>query len=578
MLGNRPLLGAALGSITLPEAIDDPISAIARDRGAEFAVILETTGFPKQIPASSGGATPLLGAPLLSSIGIAGTEVISNITPRTLWLSDFAYRTKPSDVVLPSMWTEPRMTRRADIEQSAPIVQGGSRSAQQTTGDLEFADNDGYLLGVSDDYSFENRPAKIHLVRIGRPWVERATVSEAVIGRVTRGKGSVRFNLEDAANILDTPLVTRVYGGTGLRDGTPDLEGLAPPMGFGLNRYAKPLLEDPSIWLYRLSDLGVNAVHAVEERGIPFVFDADYASYELLRLAADTLAEGEYATCLVDGSIVIKFAGGEPADPDAIRVTFEGDKSSGTYAAFMGDVLFNMARFVMGIPDSRLDAASFAELPLYRVSYYFAGGATSPTGAEAFNTILNSAFGVFGSVNNDKIGVKLYYPPTDQPEAHTLIQDEIYSVEEIEPPQEAIWSQKIGWGPNATPYAREQLAIESLTEVEIEERTRAFEGYHTEENANVFASNLRAVQGALIESVFETSDGALDAVQRLMGVWGVNAKVFEIDAAIVAADFRRGAILKATHRDLGDKSGGRFLIYSKRLQLSKRRVLLTVVG
>ena len=148
MLGNRPLLGAALGSIELPPGIEDPITAIAKTRGAEFAVIFEVTGFPKQFAGASGGATPLLGAPLLSSIGIAGEEIVQDLSPLTLWLSDYSYRTKPSDIVLPNMWTEPRMTRRADIEQTAPVAQGGSRSAQTTTGDVEFADGAFSVVGT----------------------------------------------------------------------------------------------------------------------------------------------------------------------------------------------------------------------------------------------------------------------------------------------------------------------------------------------------------------------------------------------------------------------------------------------
>ena len=578
MLGNRPLLGAALGSIELPPGIEDPITAIAKTRGAEFAVIFEVTGFPKQFAGASGGATPLLGAPLLSSIGIAGEEIIQDLSPLTLWLSDYAYRTKPSDIVLPNMWTEPRMTRRADIEQTAPVAQGGSRSAQTTTGDVEFADNDGYLRDLSHVYSFENRPAKVHLVRIGRPWVERATVSESVVGRTTRSNNSFRFTLGDASSILDTPLVTRVYSGTGLRDGTAELKGTAPPIGFGPVSFAKPLLEDPSIYLYRLSDYGVNAVSLVEERGIPFNFAGDFDSYELLRVAADSLAEGEYATCLVDGSIVIKFAGGSPLDPDAIRVSFEGDKSSGTYVSFLGDVTYSMIRFVMGVPDSRIDKPSFDELPLYPVSYYFGGGSTSPTGAQALNTILGSAFGVFGSVNNDRIGAKLYYPPGDQPAASTLVQQEIFSVEEIAPPQDAIWSQEIGWGANADGYTRDQLAVESLTEEEVDERTRSFEGVYKKTNTNVKASNLSAVEGSLIESVFTTEAGAIDAVERLMGVWGVDTKTYEVEASFAAADIRRGSVISMTHHDFGSKSGGKFLVYGRRLQLSKRRVLLTVVG
>jgi hypothetical protein len=338
------------------------------------------------------------------------------------------------------------------------------------------------------------------------------------------------------------------------------------------------LLEDPGIYLYRLSDYSINAVHAVEEAGIEFTFDEDVSTYELLRLKADTLAEGEYATCLADGSILIKFAGGSPADPDAIRVTFEGDKSSGTYVSFMGDVMQSMLRYAMGIPDSQINNTTFDALPEHKISYYFGGGTTSPTGAQAFNEIMESAFGTFGSVEDDRIGVKLFYPPNDQSATATLIAQEIYEVSEVRPPQTAIYSQSIGWGPNQNPYTQEQLQTGSLTESDIEERTRSFEGTYKNESAEVLASNAKAVIGSFISSVYDEEDGAIDAVTRLMGVWGVNSKTFEVECSFVAANIVRGSVISITHPDLGAKSGEKFLVFNKRLRLSKRRILLTVVG
>lgn len=577
MLSLRPLGGSALLSPTLPTPIPDPFSLISRGRGTEFAVILEITGFPKFLPLLSGGVHPLLGASLLNGPGMPGEVPSTSITPITLFLSDYPYRTKPSDAIRPNIWTEARMTRRADVEHSAPVSQGASRRSQDTTGDLEFADNDGYLQSRSDDYSFDGRPAAVHLVPIGQPWGAVTTVSQSVVRSITRSRGSVRVNLEDAANILDTPLITRVYGGTGLRDGSPELKDKSPPGGWGECRFAEPLLEDPSIYLYRLSDGAIQSVSRVEERGLAFNFAGDVASYELLRVAASTIAEGEYATCLADGSIVIKFAGGSPVDPDAIRVTFEGQKAAGTYVSFIGDVMVSMMRDSMGVQTNQIDFVSFEEMPLEKISYYFKGGDISPTGSQVFNEIMESAFGIFGSVNSDKIGAKLWFPPNNQAASRTYDANDIYSVDEVEPPQKPVWYQTIGYGPVQNPYTTEQLAG-GLTQPEIDERTAEFEGTYVKTSPYVKASNLRAVQGSFIRGVFDELTGAQDAVDRLMGVWGVDSKAFEVELSFGAADVQRGATIAMTHHDFGEKSGGKFLVYSKRLQLSKRRVLLTVVG
>lgn len=577
MLGLTPLLSAPLLASSLPEPIPDPFAALAGARGSEFAVILEITGFPKQFPGLTGGAHPLLGNALLSGFGLPGEQVQNPLSTRTLLLSDLAYRTEPSDQLRPNIWTEARMTRRADVEQSAPVSQGASRRAQDTSGDMEFADNDGALRGVSDNFSFEGRAASIHIVGLGRPWIEKTTVSQSVVKRLTRSKHSLRVTFKDAADILDTALITRKYGGSGLRDGTQELKGTSPPGGWGLCKYAKPLLEDPSIFLYRLHDGSIQSVQAVEERGLAFTFAGDEPSYEALRTRASTLAEGEYATCLVDGSIVIKFAGGSPLDRNAIRVTFEGSKGGGTFTQFMGDVMLAMMKFSMGLNDSQIDSQSFQTLPQHKISYYFGGGTQSPTGAQVFTELMNSAFGTFGSVNNERIGAKLFFPPDDQSAAQTFVSAEIFSASEVEPPQEAIWSQTINYGPNQNPYTTEQLAS-GLTQSQIDERTRSFAGSFTDNKPDIKASNLFAEQPDAIDSVFDEEAGAKDSVQRLMGVWGVFAKSFEVELAFSAAQVTRGSVVSMTHDDLGDKSGGKFLVFNKRLQLSKRRVILTVVG
>lgn len=578
MFGLRPLGGSALLAQSLPTIIPDPFTSIARNRGSEFAVILEITGFPKFAPLASGGAHPLLGASLLNGPGMPGEVPGDSVTPITLLLSDYPYRTKPSDQIRPNIYTEARMTRRADVEQSAPISQGSSRRSQDTTGDIEFADNDNWFQDKTDNFSFDGRSAFVYLVEIGQPWGSVTTISQSVVRSTTRSKGAIRVNLEDAANILDTPLITRVYGGTGLRDGYPEIKDTAPPGGWGECRFAKPLLEDPGIYLYRLSDNAIQSVSRVEERGIPFNFAGDVASYELLRIAATTIAEGEYATCLADGSLVIKFAGGSPLDPDAIRVTFEGQKPFGTYVAFMGDVMLGMMQSSMRIPNAQIDFTSFQSLPQQKISYYFGGGEISPTGAQAFNAIMESAYGIFGSVNSDKIGAKLWYPPSAQGASYTFLSDDIYYVDEVESPQEPIWSQSIGWGPVQDPYDIDELATGSLTQSEIDERIASYKGTYINNAASVKASNLNAVQGSFIESVFDEESAAKEAVDRLMGVWGVETKIFEVELSFAAANVRRGDVVSMTHNDFGEKTGGKFLVYSKRLRLSKRRVLLTVVG
>lgn len=572
------LLDSPLLAFDAPEPAPNPIEALARARGAEVAVILEVEGYPRTLSLDADAAAdPILGNAFLGGFGAPGENLLPTITPVRLMLSDAPYRTAPDDPLWPNMWTEARMTRRADIEQSAPVSQGAGRRAQETTGDLEFSDDDGYLRGVTDLYSFDGRPANIYLAGVGRPWADAVRISAARVANSTRSRNSTRIALEDAASALDAPLIPRIYGGGGLRDGSPELKGSSPPGGWGLVRHARPLLEDPGIYIYRLADEAINSVVAVEEAGLAFAYAGDVASYELLRVRVGEIAEGSYASCLDDGSIAIRFAGGSPAYPDAIRATFEGAKSGGSYVAFLGDVLFAMLRYSMGLPGALIDRQSLQALPREKISYYFPGGAPSPTGAQALNDIMESAYGAFGSIDSTRIGARLFYPPSDQSAAITLREEEIFSADEVAAPQAPIYLQEIGWGPNWSPLRREDI-VAPLSEPEIAARTQEFAGVARVANAAARASNVKAVAGALIRGVFDEESPSREAAQRIVDIWSANAKTFEIEAAFVAADVARGSVISMTHRDLGAKSGRKFLVYNKRLLLSKRRVLMTVVS
>lgn len=575
MLGLRPHGGAAIGAVSLPQPVESPFRNLVRARNSKFAVVLELTGFPLGAYDVGSGAHPIGGGPIGANIGTLDDFDTPGLSEKKVFLSDAPYRTGPSDEVLPNMWTEARMTRRADVEQTAAIAQGASRRSQTTTGDVEFADQDRYLRNLAEEYSFTNRAAKVHVVGLTSPWNQRTTISNAVVGGLTQARGSVRVELEDSASLLNRPLVTRVYGGTGLRDGSQDLAGTSPPAGWGLCKFVRPVLEDPSIYLYRLSDHPINAVQRVEERGLALTNAGDVSSYDQLRLAADSLTGGEYKTCLNDGSIVIKFAGGSPAGE--VRATFEGSRALGTYVAFAGDVMLDMLIASMRLDSSLVNATAFQGLPDYPISYYFPGG-TSPTGEQVFNEICDSLFATYGSVIDDRIGIRLFYAPKGRPsEKPELTQDEIYSVEEVRPPQAPLKEQSVDYDPIQAPYTEDQL-VGGLTAQEIAERTQPYGGRVTLSNAATAAQNRSAVSGAPIGSVFSGEAGARDAATRYMNVWSSEARAFEIECTMAAADIDRGGIQKITHPDLGARSGQTFLIYNSRLQLSKRRVLLTVVG
>ena len=577
MLLQNPFLGAPLLSQSLPEILPDAFDRIARQRNVEFAVILEIIGLPKFSDLAFDGPHPLLMGPLLGGFGAPGTMPSASVTPEIIRISDFPYRTRPDDPILPNMFTEARMTRRADVEQSAAISQGATRRAQTTVGDIEFADADRWMLEKTDNLSFSGRPAQVHLVPIGEPWSKKVTVAQAVVRSVTRNNNSARVALQDASSILDSPISRRIYNGGGLRDGYEQIRGTAAPVAWGFNRFAKPLLEDPSIYLYRLADGPIQSVSLVEERGLAFSYAGNFASYELLRVAASTIPEGSYATCLADGSIVIKFAGGSPLDPDAIRVSFEGMLYGGSYVSFMGDVMLAMLLEGMGVPTSQVDIPSFLAMPEQKISYFFGGGVASPTGAQVFSELFDGFIGVFGSVNSERVGVKLSFPPTNQPAAFSFVESEIFNVADIEAPQKPIYEQEMGYGKTQNPYTIEQLAP-GLTQDQIDVRTRPYLGSYVSRRAPVKASDVTAVAGEIIVSAFDEIIGVTDAVERLLGIWGVSVKAFEVELAFTAANVTRGATVSFTHPDLGAKSGGKFLVYNKRLELGRKRTILTVVG
>lgn len=574
MLGLRPIGGAPVGAITLPDPIPDGLAKLTNDRGARFATVLEINGFPLDAFDNGSGAHPIGGGPIGANIGILGDFAATIIRERTLFLSDHPYRTGPRDTSLPSMWTEARVTRRADIERITPIRQEQSRRSQQTVGAFDALDHDRFLRDETDAFSFRRRAARVHLVELGRPWAESVQVAAGLCGPITSRRGTSSIALEDASDVLDLPLVPRVYGGRGGRDGDEGLRGTAPPVGWGPVRLARPVLEDGGRYIYRYTDFPSGAVHRVEERGLPFEIVGDVATYQELQLAADEITLGQVVTCINDGSLAIGHGAAGPAGE--VRVSFDGARRRGAVVDRVGPMLLDMLDF-MGVSPGFIDRLSFESLPDWRYAYYFGGG-QSPSAASVFNEVCRAIYATYGSVNDERLGVRLIRPPGTQPVAATLAEQEIFSVSETDPPQQPIKQQTVAFDPVATPYSTDEIGNLGLTVEEVRERTNAHLRSVVRSNPAAGAQNLAAVVGDEVFSGVVDEVPARDAVNRTMDVWEPGRKAFSIECALSAAGVRSGDEIVATHPDLGDRSGLPLLAYGVRIQFSRRRVTIDVLG
>lgn len=290
-------------------------------------------------------------------------------------------------------------------------------------GEIEFVNNDGGLDSLADNYFIDGRPITI---KVGNTEVDAAGreiiipfdnfshAYTATAGAWEIQHDTVLLRIKDPGIVLQRPLQTAKYAGTGGQQGTTDMAGRTVPVSLGRVLNITPQQVDPVFLTYQVHDGTVQDIWSVYDAGVRIDGEGggspsaptNYASYAAL-IAASVTA-GKYATSLSSGHFRL---GTSPVG--AVTADVDGDNTDADWTATHGTILLRILRKYSGLTEAKINAASFT---------------------------------TFHNQNNDVIG--LYLPPGDQSTIEEVIErialsggaacgqdrDGLYRVVRLDPP------------------------------------------------------------------------------------------------------------------------------------------------
>lgn len=167
------------------------------------------------------------------------------------------------------------------------------------------------------------------------------------------------LELRDLREQLTRPIQTTLFAGDNvLPDGfegtEDDLRGYPKPLCYGRCYNVPAINVNTARHIYQVNDGPVQSIDYVMDMGAPFTFDANYA--DSASLAAASVSEGHYATCLAEGYFKL---GSIPAGE--VTADVYGDAGGG-YVETVAEIVERILTTRAGFSGGDLDSGSFAAL------------------------------------------------------------------------------------------------------------------------------------------------------------------------------------------------------------------------
>lgn len=277
-----------------------------------------------------------------------------------IFLSSSQFETDSDDSV-PSRIFEPRMVQPFTYQNS--IGEPGAFASPRGTlsGGLSFNIGDRALDSNLLANALTGRDVKIYVggrIFAGRvgdrelSFDEYDTLFKGKAAGFSWDENEASVSLGDVSILLDEPVQTTFYAGTGGLEGGAELEGKPKPLGFGQVFNAPAVAVDTANLIYQVNDGAVSSIDAVRDNGEALVFDTDVAD---ITTASPGL--GEYATSIAQGMIKV---GGTPEG--TLTVDFSGDSGGVGYYENAAKLAEKIVRDKGGFLDDQIDSKSVTDL------------------------------------------------------------------------------------------------------------------------------------------------------------------------------------------------------------------------
>lgn len=565
-IGASPIAGGTPGG----SLVDEQYRVFLRDskQRARFLIELNAVEFDGPLAKFSGVDT-------LGGVPIAHTQGAPAVLGERVFLfGDGKWIGRPADTLRANKLADARIIASADIERSIPISPDQPRRGEIAVGEITFANADGGLDHLLQDYSVSGRSVRIYLGASRADFAEFGLVQEAFGSHFEADRDTLRLRVQSTAGLLSTPLQSQRFRGTGGQDGDADLANRLLPITFGECFNITPVLINRDQWIYQVSDGPILAIDAVRERGLALTPAAtpDVGTYGQLR--ATDVALGEYVTCLALGMVKVGFGVAGPEGP--VTMDVRGEVASGTYTVAMGDILHGIATRRAALDGGLLNLNSFADLPRGKIGYY-ADGSADLACSDVFDALLASISGWYATSRSKLLKVGYASPPEDLDSwAYHFDENQILDFEEIGRDQAPRYSQGALYAKNWTPLAEDDISAAVSTSAR--ERLVASGQYVRTIAGEVRMRDRAAVAGGDLETFFVNQADADDVVSRIMTMFRQSRRRFRLTTTRVGylVDLQSKARISYDRHGLG--AGANFTVIGVRDDSRRGRVELTLWG
>lgn len=505
------------------------VAATEADSGQTYLVVLQ----PYQIGATLAPKIRALPMGVAPMCVITDNSALAGLV--SLFYSDTGY-ISPSYGANADIWFEGRVTQPLRMTWMLPVVpEADRRVALEVTG-LELINADGAMDTLVDRFDIAGRACTVLFGLKSYAFPDFTPIWSGRALRWSRDLSKLTIDARDSGYLLDVPLQTAFYDGSGGLNGTSALTNKPRPMCFGKCRNVTPQAVDPVNLVYQVHTRTIAGVDAVYDKGVALASTADYASYAALTAAV--LAGGTYATCLAQGLVRL---GSAPAG--GVTMDVRGDAQGGyvsTTAAIARRLLTDFA----GVSAAALDTAAFAifDTAVPGVIGWCQGSDQTIQVSDALSQLMGHCSAWWGALTDGRFTIGRVEAPSESGLTEEFQAYDIVDVEIIDPPDGAMpprFRQRVGYQRNWTVQQPSELAG-GVTAANVLALGQAYL-VSVQANNNTQSDFLLAQDPPVLESLFDQAADAAAEATRLIGLLGVMRQAVRVRVTAVGHRIPRGS-------------------------------------
>lgn len=497
-----------------------------------------------------------MAAPTIHLVEVTPTD--QGGAPMPLTFSDMGYTTGPDDTP-PNVVYAPRALVPYTFTTSLPVEQMLPTFAQTAAGDTRLANADGGLdavLGAIWD------GAPLHVLRgpADGAYADFVPVFAGLVQTIEWTLTEVTLRLRDPQELLQAPIATATYAGTGGLEGPEALTGTLKPRCYGRVQNIAPPLVSPGFLTYQVHDGPVTAIDAVYESGIPLVPVT----------GRPTL--GEYIVSLATGSFILGFSPVGIITADVVGVLDDG---TGTAVERRQATRILRKLLADAYPTVARDDASFlaeargGEAGLYLTERRTLLDLLPPLLSGQGSALVFTALGVATVIT----------PRFDSSPVAVLDPATLLELERQAAPPPA-WRLQLGYAENYTVLTGAQVAADSDLPGGVDDARRQALGLPrqvlVQEDAAVKALHLFAADPPVIPTALATIDPTEAA--RLFALVSTARGVYRVKAWMPATTLQVGQLLTLVYTRAGLADGMDALVVRLDRDATSDAVRLEVLG